>query len=1070
MKPVRNVGATLVALLSGLAVNCGGAAPSPQLAEQAQVSAPPPAPRAERDPFAGCKGEKFRVDYLDTLDAIADGALAQQEEQLRDWLWTALLGRLAARSSAEDVFTRSLLDLPARRLDGLPRVLRGAEGKTRATTTETDEVVVLVDRSEPGDSSQLVLDAIDAEAMRLGHMPERAHVYGYVLEPRVAKAAVCQVQDLTRKELESKARGFRAATVTSAQQLDTFLAGGVDLLSARCDAGGLALRGRHRTRAAGAPLSSAHVAVLANAYREAPYRGVGFSLDPNTAAFDVAGLRADLSAMGGVSAKTLPGVVNGWKLDPTVTAELLAVAGDPKELAKLREFALLHSTMLESIADPDPASIERVMLRAMTGVPRPGGVGAFADALLAKLSRQCPRYEGALRGTEVGMTLYYTDLIAKLWAQNWRGSAPESDVAGFKGAPSQPISTNNCDAGAEEGRLWFGVRSEGVLGWPTGAMSFQPQSTRLFGKAQGFFEEVDFQGQDLRVVLQWWDRHYAEIASHEPQYELLNQIMKWSAFLATSDSQPECVARLLPQSLPADQHFARWAANHRELRFGNAAALVRAPSECVGLYSSDVYNYCGGKMTLSGGVSLADSRQLSGRLKPASLPRAAERVDISATPIQATDGRVRYALLDRPDATLKNVAVEREKLKVRSTLVLEPKQLTRGGRETWLLDPLRPSPVEREVQVAGGKLESSQRLSSFGAGHLTAKDLLLAEVRLTGASDPVQTARSVADRVLEKRVQGKSFEEAVAAAFPKGPVEVVREGEAWIPLFEGDNLSGYGVISSGGGNRGPPGFVIGASTGGLPGDSTQLSGVTVAVELRVLDAAARQRFAGLAGSDVWLTEADRAARQGDVAGATKLLAQQLATDPSLAASPSFQRQVLSTRVVAARSGKQDAGLEHLQMLATLRGAVDRSNTTSARELKALGKSSAVYAPLDFPSTADLPPISHPPGFVPPANKKFVSRVVDAAYDELPHEVSYAKRRLSMQGGRGGEQGANVSGGGGPGAAQRLTRTFRRPIVIISRCDDDDEGLPPCHCSDIGTAERRCDQALPLTVAPPGAAP
>src|SRR5262249_1082562 len=38
---------------------------------------------------------------------------------------------------------------------------------------------------------------------------------------------------------------------------------------------------------------------------------------------------------------------------------------------------------------------------------------------------QCARYDGPLRGTQVGMTLFYTDLLAKLWASvDYGHSAP----------------------------------------------------------------------------------------------------------------------------------------------------------------------------------------------------------------------------------------------------------------------------------------------------------------------------------------------------------------------------------------------------------------------------------------------------------------------------------------------------------------------------------------------------------------------------------------------------------------------------------------------------------------------
>ncbi len=45
---------------------------------------------------------------------------------------------------------------------------------------------------------------------------------------------------------------------------------------------------------------------------------------------------------------------------------------------------------------------------------------------------QHARYDGPLAGTEVGMDLFYTDLLAKLWALDFEVSAPTKQIEDFQ--------------------------------------------------------------------------------------------------------------------------------------------------------------------------------------------------------------------------------------------------------------------------------------------------------------------------------------------------------------------------------------------------------------------------------------------------------------------------------------------------------------------------------------------------------------------------------------------------------------------------------------------------------------
>jgi hypothetical protein len=77
---------------------------------------------------------------------------------------------------------------------------------------------------------------------------------------------------------------------------------------------------------------------------------------------------------------------------------------------------------------------------------------------------QCARYEG-LAGTSAGMTLFYTDLLAKLWlGTDFARSAPTAEVPGFLSLPQLdlPATFLQDEIDHPNTRLWFGARGDGV--------------------------------------------------------------------------------------------------------------------------------------------------------------------------------------------------------------------------------------------------------------------------------------------------------------------------------------------------------------------------------------------------------------------------------------------------------------------------------------------------------------------------------------------------------------------------------------------------------------------------------
>lgn len=250
---------------------------------------------------------------------------------------------------------------------------------------------------------------------------------------------------------------------------------------------------------------------------------------------------------------------------------------------------------------------------------------------------QCARYEG-LAGTEVGMTLFYTDLLAKLWAGlDWGLSAPTLEIPGFLAAPriDLPETFQQSVIDNPYTRLWFGPRPGAVSrkDIDTGAeFYFSHTYSRIYAAGSNPARpgiEVK-PAEQMRRTLGWWDRHFDAVADFEPQYHRQNQIMKWSLITAALLDRPSTslAGQLHAATVDRTATFATWLHGHREqLRFAEALpapAGTISGRECIPIVSSYPFKSEGRMSTLTGGVSTATR----------AAPRATSAID-AALPLGA---------------------------------------------------------------------------------------------------------------------------------------------------------------------------------------------------------------------------------------------------------------------------------------------------------------------------------------------------------------------------------------------------------------------------------------------------
>jgi hypothetical protein len=260
-------------------------------------------------------------------------------------------------------------------------------------------------------------------------------------------------------------------------------------------------------------------------------------------------------------------------------------------------------------------SMSRRLEAASTSKRQDSSVRALARAVLdyydVDTSVQCGTYFG-LRGTRVGMTLFYTDLLAKLWGSDYDHSAPTGDVLGFQATPFINLPPSFADELQQNSytRLWFGPRSDSVSRIPVGdaqTLLFDHRFTRIYaaGSDPGRPGVEGQPPESERRSIGWWDRHFDEIADFEQEYHRQNQIMKW-AVVAGAFADSSVIAFLKEVRVDRSLDFHTWhAATRDHLRFSDplpkAAAI--AGKECLPLFSSYPFESAGGISTISGGVT-----------------------------------------------------------------------------------------------------------------------------------------------------------------------------------------------------------------------------------------------------------------------------------------------------------------------------------------------------------------------------------------------------------------------------------------------------------------------------------
>jgi len=394
---------------------------------------------------------------------------------------------------------------------------------------------------------------------------------------------------------------------------------------------------------------------------------------------------------------------------------------------------------------------------------------AIEDDLHEFASFQHARYDGELKGTEVGMVLFYTDLLAKIWALDYVESAPDKPysanwVRGFVPLlklTTSPIYQQEINNHSNT-RLWFGPRDNAFSKTPD-SLLFARIATRVYAASSNSLQpgkEAEANAESA-AFLGWWNDHYEQIADFEPEYHRLNEIMKWSTALAWLSGANDLESLQFLEGVQVDRssRFPQWAKANRDLRFRDWSTIEFLPAgyegvdtESLNRLYSRAYRSENGVRGFSGGVSLASREKL--------LARPQVHADIEPLLRRANADAVERSAEGLTLRSLDQTAYTLRASQARGFSVAEAKATTKlRGRDF----ELQPGAFKLEFERSATGLRARVNVNEKSIGELLIDARGGRTIDVTFRPLEIEQARAFSKTLSRATAQGNSGAKALAA-------------------------------------------------------------------------------------------------------------------------------------------------------------------------------------------------------------------------------------------------------------------------------------------------------------------
>lgn len=654
------------------------------------------------------KGQPQKIDF-DLNDPMLEGLSdREQRDQALDWLlWTVASDQMPE----SEQLNRALFDVPAVRHAYLRQAAHFEYGPTRSCLLDNGDVIALLPKADANHRADDLAQVADAQRKNLGRTPSVIHTFEYELEG-LRSASLTRLESVPAERFYVPASGYVEKTVTSAKDLVDFMQNTDDLVSAKVVSGVVQLGGR-KSQTAYRNVRPTEVAAVWQA--EAEIQGNLLTQQKKIEAFEadwkrqidefnnswrgrpvtytnrlaheraVADFKRREEAAADAFAKKLKAegkslrLLNGtgFSLDPsydyaglskalvdfdnTLKSGAFSRQGQPMELERNLRALLPADRVAKIIASLD-ASEPDLLLKFIDEleIPTPGkransaALAIYLKDLLEEYSFQAARYDGPLQGTEVGMVLFYTDLLAKLWALDFKRSTPSNVVASFE--PMIRVAVSPAYEAEvfklSSTRLWFGPEDTGYEVVGGDELLFARNSTRIYAASSHPLRpgKEEAPNAESEAFLGWWNDHYEEVAAYEPEYQRLNEIMKWSLLIGWLNEANRGALLGFLQTINVDRSawFPDWVKRSPQLRFTQwdqvnffQRGYLNTKTEAMPMLSSESYSNLSMTQTshLSGGVSLASKDAFKARVSlPKELPATLRRSGLNYKEFKAAGG------------------------------------------------------------------------------------------------------------------------------------------------------------------------------------------------------------------------------------------------------------------------------------------------------------------------------------------------------------------------------------------------------------------------------------------------
>jgi hypothetical protein len=779
------------------------------------------------------ENEPQMVDFRMNDLRFADLTEREKQDQLRDWLLFVVVSD-SSFSAAE--INQSLYDLSTVR-QGYTRPVSDFEyGTVRSRYIGDGEIVALIPAAlTPEQRLDSFAAVVDKHRKNLGEKPSRLAVFEYELHTEQQYALLTRQQIVDAESLFSASAGYVETQVSTLEDLQEFMSEVDDLTHAQQQGDSLLLGGRKlrgqsyrgirvaiwqaedkirrdlvdfETRWS-AKLSQAAPSerkqLETQAFQEQSELGLvsssGFSLDP---VYDYPAFRK-------IFTQTISPVLREY-VDrgnaPITEAEVQA-----SEVGLANEDAVPYLMLADKLQRFDD--------------PLSQSIGFELEASSRDYTLQKARYDGPLQGTEVGMLLFYTDLLAKLWALDYNASTPKSELADF--APLPEVVSRLASIYWQEQidlpstRLWFGPQDKGFQLSASHRLAFARNATQIYAASSDSLKlgEETYASPASDAFLGWWDNHYEEVAVYEPAYEQLNEIMKWSLLIGwlNHDYHGDLLAFLKDVPVQRDLWFPDWArAQGNRLKFQDWENIQFYPkgylgneTESMPILSSQPYEVFGESgRYISGGVSLADSRLFEGRnvLKNAdALNDSSLRSNIDYGSLSTADNLVNFSTLE---------GITYRLFDEQPTLSAVRTQAKEGHKLRSQVVELANMEFVRSIALTDDGLNISTSIGNTELGRLrTARTGNGFKVGWRGSD--IDSGQQLVQKLVQSSTQPneKSFKMLLESEPTLAAAAQANDGSFLLKIQDSDNW--MQVASGGGGRDLPPDWQ--ARIGNLPNDS-----------------------------------------------------------------------------------------------------------------------------------------------------------------------------------------------------------------------------------------------------------